>query len=173
MADRDIEHDAVDKLPSSDLSSESSESIESIDESTALFHNGSSSTNYKSTSIVKTASEDSGSISDLPTSKSVSAIISLLLIGKVICPKSDSEEYANPSIVGTFISCADATLVLSTYTTIASEFSELGNASWLTTSFTLALCAVQPITGNLSDIYGRKGVLLVSYALFGVGSAVW
>jgi len=80
---------------------------------------------------------------------------------------------ANILLVGVFISNADGTLVLATYGTISSEFGAFGDASWLTTSFTLAFCAVQPMTGKLSDIYGRKGVLLTSYALFAVGSVLW
>ncbi|KAG4427507.1 hypothetical protein IFR05_017011, partial [Cadophora sp. M221] len=59
---------------------------------------------------------------------------------------------------------------MATYGTISSEFGALADASWLTTSYSLATCAVQPITGKLSDIYGRKGVLLGSYVLFAVGS---
>ena len=90
MAYRDIEHDAItpaDEPTSSYLSSESSESLESFDERVALLDpdvKGSSSPNYKSTSIITTTSEDSGSISEQITSKSVSAIISLLLVGKVV-----------------------------------------------------------------------------------------
>jgi hypothetical protein len=91
MAYRDIEHDAItppDEPTSPHSSSESSESLESIDERVALLGpdvKGSSSPNYKSTSIITTASEeDTGSISDKITSKSVSAIISLLLVGKVV-----------------------------------------------------------------------------------------
>lgn len=70
---------------------------------------------------------------------------------------------------GVFISYADGTLVLATYGTIASEFRALGDASWLTTSYSLAMCAVQPLTGKISDIYGRKPVLLISYGFFVIG----
>lgn len=63
--------------------------------------------------------------------------------------------------------------MLATYGTISSEFGALADAAWLTTSYSLATCAVQPITGKLSDIYGRKPVLLVSYVLFAVGSVIW
>lgn len=62
--------------------------------------------------------------------------------------------------------------MLATYGTISSEFDSFGDASWLTTGFTLATCAVQPLAGKLSDVYGRKAVLLVSYVLFAGGSIV-
>lgn len=71
------------------------------------------------------------------------------------------------------MSNADGSLVMATYGTISSEFNALSNASWLTTAYSLATCAVQPITGKLSDIYGRKRVLLASYVLFAVGSVGW
>lgn len=44
----------------------------------------------------------------------------------------------------------------------------------------MAMCAAQPIVGKLSDVYGRKNVLLTCYTLFalgtviiGVGQAMW
>lgn len=70
------------------------------------------------------------------------------------------------------MSSADVCLVLATYGTISSEFGALADASWLTTTYSLATCAAQPVTGKLSDIYGRKGVLLTSYVLFALGSVV-
>jgi MFS family permease len=63
--------------------------------------------------------------------------------------------------------------VLATYGTVSSEFGAFGSASWLTTSYALAMAAVQPIVGKLSDIYGRKVVLLISYILFATGSIIW
>lgn len=64
-------------------------------------------------------------------------------------------------------------LVFATYGTIASEFGALKEAAWLTTSFALAGSSLQPITGKLSDIYGRKIMLLISYVLFAVGCVIW
>jgi hypothetical protein len=89
MAYWDIEHDAItpaDEPTSSHLSSsESSESLESINERVALLDPDNKGPDYKSSSIRSTTSEeDSGSISDKITSKSVSAIISLLLVGKLL-----------------------------------------------------------------------------------------
>jgi MFS family permease len=76
-------------------------------------------------------------------------------------------------VSGVFISNADGSLVLATYGTISSEFGAFGGASWLSTGFMLSVCAVQPLTGKLSDIFGRKEVLLVSYVLFGIGCGIW
>jgi hypothetical protein len=112
---------------------------------------------------------EDGSVEEEDTAKSVLAILSLLLIGKPNrCPRSPENDADDE--IGVFISNADTTLVMATYGTIASEFGAFGDASWLTTSFALATCAVQPIVGKLSDIYGRKRVLLVGYVLFAAGS---
>jgi nitrate/nitrite transporter NarK len=142
-----------------DSSSESSESLEQFSERVSLLPSSLPSSpkipNYSSTEIIKasdTASSGNGSKEET-SSKSVISILSLLL-------------------VGVFISSADGTLVFATYTTISSEFGAFGDAAWLTTSYVLATCALQPIVGKLSDIYGRKRVLLSSYVVFAVGSVM-
>ncbi|KAJ5901401.1 Major facilitator superfamily domain general substrate transporter [Penicillium tannophilum] len=83
-------------------------------------------------------------------------------------------------LLGEFISNADATLVIAASGRISSEFDRLRDASWLSTGYSLGLCAAQPMYGKLSDIYGRKPLLLISYFLFalgciisGVGSRMW
>ncbi|CAG9977193.1 unnamed protein product [Clonostachys byssicola] len=83
---------------------------------------------------------------------------------------ASSVDSALIQIVGVFISQADATLVLATYGTIASEFNDLQNGSWLISSYMLAMCTAQPLYGKLSDIFGRKNMLQVSYGLFALGS---
>ncbi|KAF1981182.1 MFS general substrate transporter, partial [Aulographum hederae CBS 113979] len=72
-------------------------------------------------------------------------------------------------LLGIFISNADISLVLATHPLIASHFHALPSSSYLVTSYTLASCISQPITGALSSIYGRKPVLTASYLLFAVG----
>lgn len=86
---------------------------------------------------------------------------------------------------------ADGSILLATHPIIASEFNDLGNSSWLITSFTLAGAATQtlvsllhPMTtkwlgilcsfkqkkyGKLSDIYGRKSLVIIAYTIFMVG----
>ncbi|KAI6784679.1 uncharacterized protein J7T54_006725 [Emericellopsis cladophorae] len=71
-----------------------------------------------------------------------------------------------------FVSQADTSLVLATYAPIASEFNDFDKASWLLSSYMLAMCVAQPLYGKLSDIFGRKALLQVSYALFAVGSGL-
>ena len=68
-------------------------------------------------------------------------------------------------ILGCFISNADSSLVLATYGKISSEFGDLDSGSWLLSSYILAMSAVQPLVGKLSDIYGRKPILLLAYTL--------
>ena len=74
-------------------------------------------------------------------------------------------------LVGVFVSQADWTFVLATYSHVASEFNDLSSGSWMLSAFILAQCAVQPLYGKLSDIYGRKSCLQVSYVFFTVGTA--
>ncbi|KAL2211263.1 MFS general substrate transporter [Sarocladium strictum] len=65
-------------------------------------------------------------------------------------------------LIGVFISQADTSLVLATSASIASEFNDFENASWLISSYMLAMCVAQPLFGKLSDIFGRKAMLQVS-----------
>lgn len=98
---------------------------------------------------------------------SVASIISVLLIGKWHTTTSDSR--INFHILGVFISNADGSLLLATHPAIASEFNALGDSSWLLTSFALASAGTQPLYGKLSDIYGRKKLLVLAYSLFCLG----
>ncbi|CAK7218230.1 hypothetical protein SEUCBS140593_003476 [Sporothrix eucalyptigena] len=72
-------------------------------------------------------------------------------------------------LIGVFAANADTSLVLATYGTISSEFQSLGSASWLLTAYMLAMCGSQPLYGKLSNLYGRKTLLLVAYVLFAAG----
>ncbi|KAF4986052.1 hypothetical protein FGRMN_11009 [Fusarium graminum] len=75
-------------------------------------------------------------------------------------------------LIGVFTSNADGSLVLATHPVIASEFGKLQDSSWLFISFMLASAASQTTYGKLSDIFGRKSVLISSYGLFALGCAL-
>ncbi|KAH7363260.1 major facilitator superfamily transporter [Plectosphaerella cucumerina] len=72
-------------------------------------------------------------------------------------------------LIGTFTANADGSLVLATHPTIASEFNALSASSWLFVSFSLAGAATQTMYGKLSDIYGRRALLIAAYSLFAIG----
>lgn len=67
------------------------------------------------------------------------------------------------------VSQLDTSLALTTHPRIASEFGKLSSSSWLITSYALAMAAAQPLAGKLSDVYGRKTVLITSDTIFWLG----
>ncbi|KAI3325331.1 MFS general substrate transporter [Xylariaceae sp. AK1471] len=70
--------------------------------------------------------------------------------------------------IGVFTSNVDGSLVLATHPVISSEFQDLEDSSWLFISFWLAGSATQSLYGKLSDIYGRKSILLSR-----IGQSMW
>ncbi|RSM19948.1 hypothetical protein CDV31_001308 [Fusarium ambrosium] len=75
-------------------------------------------------------------------------------------------------LIGVFTANADGSLVLATHPVIASEFGDLADSSWLFISFMLAGAASQTVYGKLSDIFGRKAILMFCYGLFALGCAL-
>ncbi|KAF9884866.1 hypothetical protein FE257_000933 [Aspergillus nanangensis] len=91
-------------------------------------------------------------------------------------PESPLHEVATRSklliyatFLGVFVASADESLVISTYGTIASQFQQLARGSWLLVSYNFGFCVSLPVYGTLSDSFGRKNVLLASYAAFMTG----
>ncbi|KAK9771493.1 putative Major facilitator superfamily transporter [Seiridium cardinale] len=75
-------------------------------------------------------------------------------------------------LIGAFTANADGSLVMATHPIIGSEFNDLENSSWLFIGFMLAGSATQSVYGKLSDIFGRKALLLMCYGLFALGCAL-
>ncbi|KAE8362456.1 major facilitator superfamily domain-containing protein [Aspergillus caelatus] len=73
------------------------------------------------------------------------------------------------SFVGVFLASADESLVISTWSSIASQFNRLSEGSWLLVAYNFGYCVSLPVYGTLSDMYGRKNVLLWAYSLFALG----
>lgn len=71
-----------------------------------------------------------------------------------------------------FISALDVTIVTTALPTIAGDFASDAGYTWIGTAFTLAHTASTPSWGKLSDIWGRKPMLLWSNAFFLAGSLV-
>ncbi|KAK7047809.1 hypothetical protein VNI00_006137 [Paramarasmius palmivorus] len=65
-----------------------------------------------------------------------------------------------------FISALDSTIVAVALPTIGSDFNDYQQTSWLVTAYLLTYTAFLPIVSKLTDILGRKPVLLASTIFF-------
>lgn len=68
-----------------------------------------------------------------------------------------------------FVSFVDQTSVSTATPAIAGELNTGTATSWIGTSFLIASTAFQLINGRLSDIFGRKNLLLICLALMALG----
>ncbi|WPB54999.1 MDR family MFS transporter [Xylophilus sp. GOD-11R] len=72
-----------------------------------------------------------------------------------------------------FLLCAlDQTIVSTAMPRIVSQLLGLDLYAWVTTAYLLASTVMVPIYGKLSDIYGRKPVLVVGIVIFIAGSGL-
>lgn len=69
-----------------------------------------------------------------------------------------------------FLVALDQTIIATALGTIVEEFNAFDSLSWIVTAYLLTTTITVPIAGKLSDIFGRKIVLLVGVAIFGIGS---
>ncbi|KAF3208771.1 hypothetical protein TWF679_007597 [Orbilia oligospora] len=72
-------------------------------------------------------------------------------------------------LIGVIVANIDTSLVMATFGQIGSEFGRLDDANWMIVGYQLGVLTTQPMYGKLSDIFGRKALLLISYGLFAVG----
>src|SRR5258708_6975649 len=73
-------------------------------------------------------------------------------------------------LVTMFLAALDQTIVATALRTIGRQFHDVTNLSWVITAYLLASTAVAPVFGTLSDIYGRRGMIITALALFVAGS---
>ena len=69
-----------------------------------------------------------------------------------------------------FLASLDQTVVIPAVPAIAGDLQAFGHLSWIVTAYLLTSTAATPIIGKLSDVYGRRALLLLSLALFIVAS---
>ncbi|TXT11261.1 hypothetical protein VHUM_02012 [Vanrija humicola] len=69
-----------------------------------------------------------------------------------------------------FCSLLDQTIVTTALPTLGRVFNQASIVSWVGTAYMLTSTALQPVYGRLSDIFGRKSVLLGSLTIFFFGS---
>ena len=69
-----------------------------------------------------------------------------------------------------FLSALDQTIVATALPAIGRELADVQNLSWVVTAYLLSATAVTPLYGKLSDIHGRRTVLLAGIGVFIAGS---
>ncbi len=69
------------------------------------------------------------------------------------------------------LAALDQTVVIPAVPTIAAQLNAFGHLSWIVSAYLLTSTAATPIYGKLSDMYGRRMLLLPALALF-IGASV-
>ena len=73
-------------------------------------------------------------------------------------------------MVSLFLAALDQTIVATALPAIVRDFRGIDLVAWVSTGYLLASTATVPIYGKLSDIYGRKPILVWGIIVFLVGS---
>ena len=75
-------------------------------------------------------------------------------------------------MLAAFLSALNQTIIATALPTIGRHFHDFENLSWVVTAYLLTSTAVAPLYGKLSDIWGRRAMILVAIGLFMAGSAL-
>ncbi|EMG48431.1 fnx2 Vacuolar membrane amino acid uptake transporter fnx2 [Candida maltosa Xu316] len=92
--------------------------------------------------------------------------------GGYALPKAQLYTVVSSLFMASFLAALDGTVVTTLLTLIASDLNAVSNISWIATAYLLSSAAFQPIFGKLSDIFGRRSLLLGCSALFGIGCVI-
>ena len=78
--------------------------------------------------------------------------------------------------IGVFFTALDQTVVVTALPKIISDpginisFTQIDHAAWIISAYLLGFIIAMPLMGRVSDIYGRRRILLLCLSIFGVGS---
>src|SRR3989441_5976343 len=86
--------------------------------------------------------------------------------------KADVRNIFYGLMLGMFLSALNQTIVATALPTIGRDFGDFENLSWVIIAYLLSSTVVSPLYGKLSDIHGRRSMMLVAIGLFLVGSVV-
>ncbi|ADV67389.1 MDR family MFS transporter [Deinococcus maricopensis] len=91
-------------------------------------------------------------------------------------PRIFTQQEKSITLIGLMVvfllSALDQTIVSTAMPRIIEQLRGLEYYSWVTTAYLLASTVMVPIYGKLSDLYGRKPILIIGIALFLLGSAL-
>ena len=69
-----------------------------------------------------------------------------------------------------FLSALEQTIVAPALAAIGRSLNDFENLSWVVTAYLLSATVATPLFGKLSDIYGRRAMMLIAVAIFLLGS---
>jgi EmrB/QacA subfamily drug resistance transporter len=69
-----------------------------------------------------------------------------------------------------FLGALDQTIVVTALPTIARDLNDVRDLAWIVTAYLLTATVATPLYGKLSDVVGRRRMLLIAIALFLAGS---
>ena len=75
-------------------------------------------------------------------------------------------------MLGMFLSALNQTIVATALPTIGRDFGDFENLSWVIISYLLSSTVVAPLYGKLSDIHGRRAMMLLAIGFFLAGSII-
>jgi EmrB/QacA subfamily drug resistance transporter len=91
-------------------------------------------------------------------------------------PSAMTPDEFRPLLIGLmmamFLAALDQTIVAIALPTIGRQFNDMGNLSWVVTAYLLSGTAVAPVFGTLSDIFGRRIMVLIALGVFVAGSVL-
>jgi EmrB/QacA subfamily drug resistance transporter len=90
--------------------------------------------------------------------------------GLATMPRHELRPIIAGVMLAMLLAALDQTVVGPALPTIGRELGDFHAIAWVVTAYLLSATAVTPIYGKLSDLYGRRELLLVGIALFAVGS---
>ena len=73
---------------------------------------------------------------------------------------------------GTFLAALDSTIVATLSAPISNSFNSLSLLSWLASAYFISQAACQPLSGRLTDIFGRRAGLIFSNIFFATGNLI-
>ncbi|KAF7505360.1 hypothetical protein GJ744_000981 [Endocarpon pusillum] len=74
--------------------------------------------------------------------------------------------------LASWLSALDSTITITLSSTIAADFHSLALISWLGSAYLIALASTQPMSGKLTDVFGRRSGFIFCLVLFGCGNLI-
>ena len=90
--------------------------------------------------------------------------------GRWVLSHSDIRTIVLGLLLAMFLAALNQTIVATALPTIGRDFHDFEMLPWVVTAFLLTSTVVSPLYGKLSDVYGRRAMMLASIGIFIAGS---